>query len=371
MRVTRVHRTPSRSVIAVTVVAVVALAHSVAYAQSRPANESPAATIAASDRAVAEALFDQALESMKGGDYAAACAKFAESQRLDPSAGTAFNLARCYQVTKRLASAWASFRQAASIARSQRNEELVQIASQAADVLEPQLAKLSIAVPLKNRVAGQRIARDGWVVNASLWGEALPVDGGTHMIEVRAPGHHPWSTTVTVPNEPIVVTVKVPALVRAPADELPQPQSPPSTSGSFQTLPSSPAYVDESGSTQRTVAYVVGGIGAATVGVGVGVGIWALVQNEASNDHCGEAAGLPHPNDCSAEGKLLRDEAQRAGRAAIGLLVAGGVVGGVGLTLYLTAPAEADERARRRSATGRVSLRVRATPGGMALQGRW
>ena len=374
MRVARVLRGPLRGLLAVLVAASIALAHSGAHAQAPPETTAPSPTVTAPDRAIAEALFDQGLDALKEKDYDAACPKFAESQRLDPSAGTSFNLARCFQITKRLASAWASFRQSASIARSQGDEAMLQIASRAADKLEPQLPKLVIVVPAAHRVDALRVVRNGSVVNVSLWGAELPVDGGSHVLEVQAPGHHPWSTTVTVPNEPTVVTVEVPALDKAPEPESPELEPPRAASVSSPTNPTLPAVAGEPGSAQRTAAYVIGGIGGATLAVGAGVGIFALVQNEASKDKCGVNVGKSDPDLCNFDGMQLRNEAQRAGGVAVGLLIAGGVVGGVGLTLYLTAPtdvADTDERARRGTAKGRVSLRVRATPGGMALQGRW
>ncbi len=43
----------------------------------------------------AEALFREGREAMKRGDYAVACPKFEESQKLDPANGTLLNLALC------------------------------------------------------------------------------------------------------------------------------------------------------------------------------------------------------------------------------------------------------------------------------------
>ena len=54
-----------------------------------------------SDRAAAQALFDEARQLRDEGRNEQACAKFALSHRLSPRVGTQFNLADCYELTGR------------------------------------------------------------------------------------------------------------------------------------------------------------------------------------------------------------------------------------------------------------------------------
>src|SRR5512139_1741852 len=56
-----------------------------------------AARAQASDKAAAEALFDEGRKLMAEGKYAAACAKLEASQKLDAGVGTQLNLADCYE----------------------------------------------------------------------------------------------------------------------------------------------------------------------------------------------------------------------------------------------------------------------------------
>src|SRR5262245_16002439 len=73
---------------------------------------------AGSDPAAAEALFAAGRVAFDQGDYETACAKFAESQRLDPAPGTLMNLGACNEKRGRLASAWENWREALSTLRA-------------------------------------------------------------------------------------------------------------------------------------------------------------------------------------------------------------------------------------------------------------
>src|SRR5690348_1000013 len=73
---------------------------------------------AASQKATAEALFEEGRKLMAEGKVAEACPKFADSEQLDASSSTLLNLASCYEKLGRTASAWATYREAASLANA-------------------------------------------------------------------------------------------------------------------------------------------------------------------------------------------------------------------------------------------------------------
>src|ERR1700690_321489 len=75
-----------------------------------------AAESSAASKAVATQLFDDAQALLAKGELASACAKYAESQRLDPQLGTLLHLGDCYERLGKTASAWASFKDAIVIA---------------------------------------------------------------------------------------------------------------------------------------------------------------------------------------------------------------------------------------------------------------
>jgi len=76
----------------------------------------------ATDSATAESLFNEALALLERKMPAEACPKLEASQRFDPGVGTLLYLADCYQQLGRTASAWATFREAAYMAKDRKDD---------------------------------------------------------------------------------------------------------------------------------------------------------------------------------------------------------------------------------------------------------
>ena len=83
---------------------------------------------ASADPATAEALFREGRRLLDEGKTDEACPKLAESQRLDPSAGTMLNLATCYEKNGQLASAWVTFKGAATAAQNANEVDRAKLA---------------------------------------------------------------------------------------------------------------------------------------------------------------------------------------------------------------------------------------------------
>lgn len=131
-----------------------------------------------SDQAAAEALFKQARDLMAAGDYAQACPKLVESERLDPSAGTMLNLASCYEKNGQLASAWVTFKGAATAAQKANEPERAKLARGRVAKLEPRLPTLTITVAAEADLPGLVVTRDDEKVGRAEWGTPIPIDPG-------------------------------------------------------------------------------------------------------------------------------------------------------------------------------------------------
>src|SRR5262245_41606279 len=103
-----------------------------------------ASTAAAQDSVAAEALFQQAREAMKASDWAGACAKFTESQRLGPAVGTLLNLAYCSEKLGRVATAWQHYRQA--LDQLPPGDERIGPARDRIEALQPRLPRIVLTL---------------------------------------------------------------------------------------------------------------------------------------------------------------------------------------------------------------------------------
>jgi serine/threonine-protein kinase len=192
------------------------------------------------DKAAAEALFEEGRQLAQDGATAAACAKFEQSESLEPAAGTLLNLADCYEKLGRTASAWGALRDATARAELAGEARRAEAARAKAASLEVRLPRLRLV--LDDAPAGLKVQQDQRVVVDALWGTPLPVDPGRHEVSAGAPGFVSWSQAVEVPSGPTLIEVHIPRLVPATvpapplADERLSRGTAPSSLGSQRTL---------------------------------------------------------------------------------------------------------------------------------------
>jgi hypothetical protein len=282
----------------------------------------PAGAQPSSQSAAAQALFDEAKALMKTGQYAPACAKLEESQRLDPGSGTLINLADCYEQSGRLASAWSAFLDAAAAARAGGNAPREQVARERAAALEPRLPRIVIAVPA-SPPAGLEIRRDDLVVGAPQWGLPIPLDPGEHAISAAAPGRKLWSTRVVVRegSAPLAIAIPELALDTAVASEAPASAAPASRETSSGL------------GAQRTVALVAGGVGVVGLVVGSVFGLKSRSEgSDAERDGCNDDRQCTDPRGFEAA-----EDAVAAGNVSTVAFIVGGVGLAAASVLWFTA----------------------------------
>jgi hypothetical protein len=329
---------------------------------------SPAFAQASSgDKAAAETLFNQAIELMGTGDYATACPKLEESQKLDPAVGTLLYLGECYEQRLMVASAWAAFNAAAQAARVSKQAAREKTAKERAAALEPRLPKLVIVVPDPTRVAGLEVKRDGFVVGEASFGVPVPLDGGEHEVSAAAPGRKSWSQKVKVIASGGTRTIEIPALAldAGAADALPGPA--PAAGGE----PADGGL--GTGNGQRIAGGVIGGVGLAGIVVGIVYGVQASAKESDSEAFCEP----PDYTLCTEDGLTLLDEAATSSLISNVSFVVGGVLVAGGIVVILTAPSDPDAASEPSGAPlpaqARWTLSPLAAPGlgGLLLRADW
>lgn len=273
------------------------------------------------NKAAAEALFVEGRNLMAAGRFDEACPKFEASQELDPGLGTILNLAECYEKTGKTASAWAQYREAIPLARAAGSQEREALAQERAKLLQDRLSTLTIRTTGGD--AALSVRRDGAAVQAAQLGTPIPVDPGEHVIEATAEGKQPWSTKVDVGTDAAKVEVEIPAL-QAAADG-----AGPATGGDVTIDSGTPS---SSGSGQRTLGLIVGGVGVVGLGVGTYLGLTAGSDWDDAKAGCDD-----FPYECNQAALDARESASsKATLSTIGF-IAGGALLATGAILYFTA----------------------------------
>jgi serine/threonine-protein kinase len=321
----------------------------------------------AADAAASEALFNRGRQLMSEGRYAEACPKLAESQRLDPGAGTALNLAECYEKQGKTATAWVTWLEAATLAKQAGQADREDFARGRAKALEGRLPRLLIEVAPNAAVAGLRVTRSGTEVREASFGIALPVDPGEQVVEASAPGYQPWRGVTKV--EPgAQATVRIPQLVPASATPAPAPSAasgapapiatptPASASGAAAPAAPPPFVADtppRTGSARRTVGIVLTSVGGGVLALGGVFALSAKSLSDESKDDCRP----DNQNLCNEDGVQKRKDAVATGNMATVLAIGGTAILGTGAILWMTAPSKTQVGAMTNGSDARLVVR--------------
>jgi hypothetical protein len=286
----------------------------------------PSGAAAQDSKASAEELFQLGKAAMAKNDLTKACAYFQGSLNADFALGTLLNLGICLEQAGTLASAWGAFRSLEDKARQAgpTQAERARYAHDRAELLRPRLSRLRIVLsPEAKAVNGLTVKIDGVVAQPELFEVGVPVDPGTRGVVVSAPAHDDWNETVTVAGEKQKLDLTVPGLKLSPVMAPPVAPAPP---------PPPP-------SSTRTVGFVIGGIGAASLVAG---GVFGLLALGASKDS--KCDGCIDGSDELTNAKAAYSRAN-AFAWVTNIALGVGVVGlGVGTALVLTSGSGAKKR---------------------------
>lgn len=278
----------------------------------------------AADVSLAQSLFEDGTELMRRGNYAEACPKLAESQRLDPGGGTLVNLAVCLEKDQKYASAYLAYNEALGVALRDGNKTRETLVRDRLAAVMPLVAKVVIRVT--KEVDGLEVRFDTANVRRAAWGVAAPVDTGDHVVTASAPGKRDWRGVISVDKPGALIEVKIPVL-----DDLPQQPEP------APPLAITPVPGEEHPShTQRNAAFVLWGTAGLAVVAGTITGAIALARHGDSgckDGVCSTPAGIAAERDANGLGW--------AANISFGTAI---VAAAIGTVLYLTAP-----KARRES----------------------
>jgi hypothetical protein len=289
--------------------------------------------------AAAEALFNDAKRLLAAGQVHEACTKFAESQRLDPGAGTLLNLAACYEKEGRVASAWATYVEAQSLADKTGRAAWAQSAKKKAAELGTLVPKITITV--LGATPDLRVERDGALVPVAQFGSAIPVDPGKVRVAATAPKFKAWEKTLDV-RAGESVSVAIPALVPEPAQATTATATEPPTAPTTTTAPL-PDKRDTGGSSSlKTVGYIAIGVGGAGLLAGGIFGVLANGQkNDAVENYCRDGGAR-----CTQAGMDGLNGARSKATLSTIAMIAGGAILATGVVLLLVAPSKKESVAR-------------------------
>jgi hypothetical protein len=278
-----------------------------------------------SDPAAAADLFREGRDALAAKNYELACAKFAESQRLEARVGTLINLAQCEEQLNRLASARQHWEEATDLGRA-TSDPRVAYTTEHFDAIDKRVPRLVVRV-VRSAPADTVVHRDDVELGHASLGTPLPLDPGKYTV-VAAAIHHADGVAVVVElaeGESKDVTVEPGPLL---------PEQPPTPT------PATVAPVRSERPGGRSPLWY-GAIASGAVGIiGLGIGTYLGIQaiNGKNSDGC-------NGDVCIGDAKTKRDSALQAGNESTVAFVTGGVFLAAGIALWVLAPSRTATRA--------------------------
>ncbi|HEY5374091.1 MAG TPA: hypothetical protein VIK01_10425 [Polyangiaceae bacterium] len=305
--------------------------------------------------AAADVLFNDARAAMVAKKFDVACAKFRESNRLDPAVGTLFNLANCEAQRGHLVASWALYRRV--LEKLQPDDPRASVAKAQVQLLDARVPRLTIRargeMPADTtvNVAGYWAGGPLLVLSPDSLNSPLPLDPGSYAISVVAPGRATREFSVTLAEGD---AAEFPVFVGSSTSA-----SPPRVAPAAVVTPSQPigAGDDDDRKTRELLAYAGIGVGAAGITLGIITGLFGLHEEALGNPNCSDAT-----RTCNQRGYDANQSAKSLATVSTLGFVVGVLAGGAGTYLWLTLP-DAKSGAVGTNGTTNATL--------LGLRGRW
>ena len=244
-------------------------------------------------------------------------------------------LASCHEQQGKTASAWAEFLEASTMAHHEKRFDVEASAKQRAASVEGRLSTLAVRVAPPWDIPGLDVRRDGIALVRATWRTPAPVDPGEHRVEVTAPGKLPWRRVVIVRPVAGGQTVDIGPLEDAPQKAIIGTATLTSAAvpgTSFPIENDHPVDLSHPGSAQRAIGLLIAGVGVAGVGVGTYFGIRTLDQSDSARRACPQSP-------CSDRAAIdSNDQAKTSATISTVSLAGGGGLLLLGSILFFTAP---------------------------------
>lgn len=226
--------------------------------------------------ALAQALFEQARDDVRRGAFDAACPKFAESERIDPSNGTLLNLVLCEERLGKVATAWLHAREL--LDRLPDGDDRRPIAERKLAALSARVPRLTVRLA-PTAASETHVSLDDVPLATTSLGIPVPVDPGTHRIVVTGADGVGRSAQVTVTEARDIDWVAEPPQTE-PSRSVDRPASNP------LPPPGRPAEKAQSSGVPRWVGWTGIGVGVAGLAAGALLGVLAFDRRATVNEVC-------------------------------------------------------------------------------------
>ncbi len=305
----------------------------------------------------ARVKFQQGTELEQAGDWSTALTRFREVGQVKMTPQVRYHVALCEEHLGQLAVALGGYKLALQSADEVRARSFKSTVQSHIKDLSARIPK--VVIKRGDGAEAASIELDGVRLGVSSIGVPVPVDPGPHTISAKAPGHEPFSKTMSV-KEKQQETVEI-VLKKTPTPA----EGNGSSSGSTGPVGGEPPPALPKPHS-KVLPFVVGGIGVASLAAS---GVFYFVLRNGQISKLNDACGSNH-NACPASSRTYYDNAKTD--TLISQITLGVGVVGVGAAVVLLVTGKHSHKAKPADKAGlRLLPAAPGTEAGASLVGRF